>query len=216
MIPFPPFLYYIIIIIIIIIIIKSTLARSIYDALDQSTNVAYLIHDNYYKNLSNHSFEERAQQNFDHPDSLDTHLLVQHVKDLKLGKAVNVPVYDFSTHLRVQGEVTVIEPKPIILVEGILIFSHPELVKELDIKVYVDADSDIRLIRRITRDIRERGRTADDVMKQYSATVRPMHEEYVEPSKRAADIIVHSHHDGNPDVALNMIVDHLKHQVGFS
>lgn len=142
-------------------------------------------------------------------------MLIENVKDLKAGKAVDVPKYDFSTHLRIEGEVTKIEPKPIILVEGILIFSDVELVNELDIKVYVDADSDIRLIRRISRDVRERGRTADDVMKQYSATVRPMHNEFVEPSKQAADIIVHSHHDGDPDVALNMIVNHLKCVVGL-
>ena len=148
-------------------------------------------------------------------DSLDTHLLIEHIKDLKAGKTINVPQYDFNTHLRKVGEETIVEPKPIILVEGILIFSNPDLVKELDIKIFVDADSDIRLIRRISRDVRERGRTADDVMKQYSETVRPMHNEFVEPSKEAADIIVHSHHGGNPDVALNMIVNHLKCEVGL-
>eukprot|EP00551_Chaetoceros_affinis_P002904 CAMPEP_0203641008 /NCGR_PEP_ID=MMETSP0088-20131115/6361_1 /ASSEMBLY_ACC=CAM_ASM_001087 /TAXON_ID=426623 /ORGANISM="Chaetoceros affinis, Strain CCMP159" /LENGTH=214 /DNA_ID=CAMNT_0050496349 /DNA_START=58 /DNA_END=702 /DNA_ORIENTATION=- len=194
---------------------KTTLARSVYNTLDQSDNVAYLIHDDYYKNLSNLTFEERAQQNFDHPDSLDTDLLIQHVRDLKSGKAVQIPQYDFSTHLR-KVEVKDVQPKPIVLVEGILIFSNPELVKELDIKVYVDADSDIRLIRRISRDVKERGRTADDVMKQYSETVRPMHNEFVEPSKKAADIIVHSHHGGNPDIALNMIVNHLKCEAGLN
>lgn len=193
------------------------MARNIYNVLNQSTNVAYLIHDNYYKNLSHCTFEERAKQNFDHPNSLDTHLLVQHIRDLKAGKAVQVPKYDFSTHLRQEGDssTTLIESKPIILVEGILIFSNQELVKELDIKVYVDADSDIRLIRRISRDVKERGRSAMEVMQQYEETVRPMHEEYVEPSKRAADIIVHSHHDGDPDVALNMIVNHLKCSIGL-
>ena len=123
---------------------KTTLARSIYNKLNQSDNVAYLIHDDYYKNLSDKTFEERARQNFDHPDSLDTEILIQHVRDLKAGKIIQVPKYDFSTHLRVEGETTTVQPKPIILVEGILIFSNPDLVNELDIKVFVDADSDVR------------------------------------------------------------------------
>ncbi len=148
-------------------------------------------------------------------NSLDTDLLIQHIRELKAGKTVNVPQYDFSTHLRKVGQEKEVLPKPIILVEGILIFSNPQLVNELDIKVYVDADSDVRLIRRIKRDVRERGRTADDVMVQYSQTVRPMHNEFVEPSKNAADIIVQSHHGGNPDIALNMIVNHLKCEAGL-
>ena len=173
------------------------------------------MHDDYYRNLSHLPFEERGKQNFDHPDSLDTPLLIQHIKDLKAGKTVQVPQYDFSTHLRKEGQCKTVQPKPIIIVEGILIFSDKELIKELDIKVYVEADSDVRLIRRLARDVKERGRSADDVVRQYSETVRPMHNEFVEPSKRAADIIVHSHHEGNHDVALNMIVNHLKCEVGI-
>jgi len=134
---------------------------------------------------------------------------------LKSGKSVQVPVYDFSTHLRKENECTTTEPRSIILVEGILIFSDEELVKELDIKVYVDAESDIRLMRRISRDVVERGRTASEVMVQYQNTVRPMHMEFVEPSKKVADIIVHSHHGGDFKVALNMIVNHLKCVVGL-
>jgi uridine kinase len=209
---------------------KTTLARNIYEALQKSKNVAYLIHDDYYKNLSHLTFEERSKQNFDHPNSLDTDLLIQHIKDLKMGHTVYVPQYDFSTHLRKvpnynnednSGEsgasgVSITKPKPIILVEGILIFSNQELVNELDMKVYVDAESDIRLIRRISRDVRERGRTADDVMEQYLETVRPMHNKFVEPSKKVADIIVGSDNGANPDVALNMIVNHLKCEIGLT
>lgn len=194
---------------------KTTFARSIYNKLNKADNVAYLIHDDYYKNLSDKTFEERAKQNFDHPDSLDTDILIQHVRDLKAGKTIQVPKYDFSTHLRVEGETTTVHPKPIILVEGILIFSNPELVNELDIKVFVDADSDIRLIRRVGRDVKERGRSAEEVMRQYLATVRPMHDEFVEPSKKAADMIIHSHHDGDPNVPLAMIVNHLKCVAGL-
>lgn len=155
------------------------------------------------------SLEERSKTNFDHPDSLDTPLLVQHIRDLKQGKQVHIPNYDFATHARTK-EVTTLQPKRIILVEGILIFSDTDLVNELDVRVFVDADSDIRLARRIARDVAERGRTADQVVEQYLKTVRPMHEQFVEPSKRVADIVVHSHDGVDPSVALSIIVNHLK------
>jgi uridine kinase len=190
------------------------LARNIYKALQEDENVAYLVHDSYYKDISHLSLEERAKTNFDHPDSLDTHLLTQHIQNLKKGLAVEVPHYDFSTHMRTK-DTTVLMPKKIVLVEGILIFSEPELVKELDIKVFVDADADVRLIRRLSRDMVERGRTTHQVLDQYSNTVRPMHEAYVNPSKRVADIIVHSHHGDNSDTAMNMIVNHLKVEAGL-
>lgn len=188
---------------------KTTLARSIHQAFSDSDNIAYIVHDSYYKDISHLTFEERGKTNFDHPDSLDTSLLIQHVKDLKNGKAAHIPNYDFSTHMRTK-EVTIQQPKKIVLVEGILIFSDPELVRELDIKVFVDADADIRLARRIARDVAERGRTSEQVVEQYLETVRPMHEEFVEPSKRVADIVVHSHHGVDPGVALGIIVNHLK------
>ncbi len=194
-----------------------------YRELKQSNNVAYLVHDNYYKDISNKTLEERAKANFDHPDALDTDLMIQHVQSLKNGIAAPVPNYDFTTHMRT-AEVTIVEPKKIILVEGILIFSNPELVKELDIKVFVDADADIRLLRRIMRDTKERGRTADQVMEQYEKTVKPMHEKFVDPSKRVADFIVQSdtgeklngewkNEEGmtmDSNVPLQMIVNHLK------
>lgn len=190
------------------------MARNIYKALEEDHNVAYLVHDSYYKDISHLSLEERARTNFDHPDSLDTHLLVEHIQCLKKGMSVQIPNYDFSTHMRLE-EKTLQEPRKIVLVEGILIFSDPFLVKELDIKVYVDADSDVRLMRRLSRDMAERGRTTHQVLDQYSNTVRPMHETFVQPSKRVADVIVHSHHGDQNDVALDMIVNHLKVVAGM-
>jgi len=178
---------------------KTTLARAVYETLGGPENVAYLSHDSYYRDITHLPMEERAQTNFDHPDSLDTELLIRHVQMLKRGESVEVPNYDFSRHARTDA-VTVVEPKKVVLVEGILIFSEAELVKELDVKVFVEADSDIRLMRRIARDTVERGRSVDEIMDQYVETVRPMHEEFVEPSKRRADVIVHSlgnDNDGN-------------------
>ena len=149
---------------------------------------------------------ERENQNFDHPNSLDTNLLVEHVRQLRSGLSASIPNYDFSTHSRT-GEVTVAEPRQVILVEGILIFAEPELTDLLDVKIFVDTESDVRLIRRITRDCQERGRSLDQVLRQYTKTVRPMHIEFVEPSKRQADIIVPV---GINSVALSLITDHLK------
>ena len=207
---------------------KTTLAQAVYSKLKKEENIAYLTHDNYYKDISHLSYEERSKTNFDHPDSLDTDLLIQHVKDLKEGKTVNVPVYDFTTHSRLKDEVLVVKPKRIILVEGILIFSDQKLVELLDLKVFVvsfilgrctkrifcnfclhylkDADSDVRLIRRISRDVAERGRSIDSIMDQYTNTVRPMHNMFVEPSKKVADVIVH---DGTNPVVLDMICHYL-------
>lgn len=170
---------------------KTTLAKAIYRALYESVNVAYIVHDNYYKDISHKSFEDRVKTNFDHPDSLDTSLLINHIKDLKNGIPVEVPTYDFSSHTRT-NEILLVEPKKVILVEGILIFSNEELVELLDVKVFVDAADDIRLVRRIERDIDERGRETSQVLQQYEETVRPMHREYVEPSKEVADFIYKS------------------------
>ena len=161
--------------------------------------------------------EQRAQINFDDPNALDTDLLVSHIEALKREQDVAVPTYDFAIHTRTE-KVTVLTPKPIILVEGILIFSDPRLRALFDIKVFVDADSDIRLMRRMKRDINERGRTHDDVMEQYLATVRPMHEMYVEPSKRFADVIVPSTSEASAcnSKALAMITDYIRARTGIS
>lgn len=187
---------------------KSTLSKAVADELT-SDICCVLIHDSYYKDISHLTLEERAKTNFDHPSSLDTSLLIQHVQDLKQGKTVEVPNYDFSTHMRTNVTTTV-QPKPIVIVEGILIFSDPDLVKELDVKVFVDADADVRLIRRLKRDMKERGRTVEQVIDQYQTTVKPMHEKFVEPSKSVADIVIMSDKYNDPKVSLAVIVNYLK------
>ncbi len=167
---------------------KTTVAQEILRLVGEE-NIAYIPHDAYYKDLSHLSFEERRKVNFDHPDSLDTALLVEHLKQLKQGHSVEVPVYDFTTHTRTRQTRTV-NPAPIILVEGILIFAEPELRDLFDVRLFVDTDADLRIIRRIKRDVQERGRTLDSVIEQYMETVRPMHLEFVEPSKRYAHVII--------------------------
>lgn len=184
---------------------KTTLARAIYETLGEE-NITYITHDSYYKDLSHLPKSEREKQNFDHPDSLETSLLVQHVKALKAKQQVTVPTYDYSSHTRRHVN-EVLPPRPIILIEGILIFHDPELYDLMDIKIYVDTDDDIRIIRRIQRDTVERSRTLKSVINQYINTVRPMHLQFVEPSKRNADIIVPV---GLNSVALDLVVSKLK------
>jgi len=168
-----------------------------------SEHVAILAHDSYYKDLSRLPLTERNKVNFDHPDSLDTPLLVEHIKQLKDGHTATTPIYDFKTHTRTSKTLDIL-PQPVILVEGILIFAEGELRDLFDIKIFVDTDADIRFIRRLQRDIAERGRNADSVITQYLSTVRPMHLEFVEPSKRYADVIIPE--GGMNTVALDMIV----------
>jgi len=151
--------------------------------------IAYIQHDSYYKDLSHWPIEQRRRFNFDHPDALETTLLVEQLKRLRCGNSVEVPTYDFSTYCRLPATRSV-SPCPVIIVEGILIFVERELRELLDLKLYVDTDADLRLIRRITRDVAERGRSVESVIEQYLATVRPMHLEFVEPSKRYADVII--------------------------
>ncbi|OQS02641.1 uridine kinase [Thraustotheca clavata] len=167
---------------------KTTLSRAIIDEIGEA-NVSYLSHDYYYRDISHKTLEQRAQHNFDHPDSLETSLLVRHLQHLRDGETVEVPVYDFTTHSRCSHTQTMV-PRRVILVEGILLFTDPDLVALMDIKVFVETPSDIRFIRRLRRDIADRGRTAEGVIEQYLKTVRPMHLTFVEPSKRVADIIV--------------------------
>ena len=185
---------------------KTTLAHMVLDRVGRE-RIAYLPHDAYYKDLTELPPNQRMAINFDHPDSLDTELLIQHVLQLKDYQPVDLPVYDFKHHTRT-SEFTHIEPKPVIMVEGILIFADKTLRNLLDVKVFVDTDSDIRLIRRLERDILERGRTTEMVVRQYMATVRPMHLEFVEPSKRYADVIVPE--GGLNEVAMEMVVARLE------
>jgi uridine kinase len=181
---------------------KTTVAQTILQRVGPD-RISFLQHDSYYKDLSGLPFAQRVEVNFDHPNSLDNEMLVGHIHLLKQGKPVDVPIYDFSTHSRTD-KTFVVKPRPVILVEGILIFTEPELRQLFDVKIFVDTDSDIRFIRRLQRDITERGRTTESVIKQYQATVRPMHLEFVEPSKRYADIIIPE--GGFNTAALDMVV----------
>ncbi len=181
---------------------KTTVADRILEQVGQE-RIAYLPHDAYYKDLSYLPPNLRAQHNFDHPDSLDNDLFVEHLKLLKSGHPIERPVYDFTTHSRSSRTVTVL-PSTVILVEGILLLALPEIRELMDVKIFVDTDADIRFIRRLRRDIKERGRTVDSVVDQYLTTVRPMHLEFVEPSKRYADVIIPE--GGFNTVALGMVV----------
>ncbi len=189
---------------------KTTVANVILDRVG-AHRIAYLPHDAYYKDLSALPPNQRAQVNFDHPDSLETDLLILHIQQLRRGEPVNLPVYDFTTHTRTAQTVRV-EPQRVILVEGILIFAIPELRAEFDVKIFVDTDPDIRFIRRLQRDIAERGRTPESVIHQYLTTVRPMHLEFVEPSKRYADVIIPE--GGLNAVALDMVVARIQNLLG--
>lgn len=162
-----------------------------------------LQHDSYYRDLKHLKFEERLDQNFDHPASLETELLIRHINALSEGYPVEVPQYDFANHIR-KEETTTVTPKEVILIDGILIFSEPELLKLMDVKIFVDTDDDIRLLRRLKRDINERGRSVESVMDQYQRFVRPMHLEFVQPSKRYADVIIPR--GGKNKVALEMVL----------
>lgn len=185
---------------------KTTVARAVLEAVGAS-QIAYLPHDAYYKDRDDLTFEERARLNYDHPDSLDTKLLVRHIKELLVGLPVHVPVYDFTTDSRTDDTILV-EPSPIILVDGILIFTKRKLRDLMDIKLYVDTDADVRFIRRLLRDMNERGRSLDSVVQQYLETVRPMHLKFVEPSKRYADVIIPG--GGHNKVAMEMVVSRLQ------
>lgn len=185
---------------------KTTVSNQILERVG-SHHIAYLPHDAYYKEFAHLSPDERARVNFDHPDSLDTPLLIQHILQLQQRLPAQIPVYDFTRDTRTQETITV-GPQPIILVEGILIFSDAELRKLFDIKIFVDTDADIRFIRRLRRDIEERGRTPESVIQRYLTTVRPMHLKFVEPSKRYADVIVPE--GGLNFVAIDMIADRIR------
>lgn len=183
---------------------KTTLAQNIKE--EFKDDIVMLSHDYYYKSHDELPLEERKKLNYDHPNAFDTDMLIKHIQQLKNGEPIEHPVYSFIEHTR-ENRTIHLEPKKIILVEGILIFENQELLKEMNIKIFVDTDADIRFIRRLTRDVRERGRTIDSVINQYINTVKPMHEQFVEYSKKNADIIVPE--GGQNQVALTMI----KHQI---
>src|SRR5579864_126075 len=182
--------------------ITNRLSRELADS-----GVLVLQQDHYYKDLSHLPLEERSQHNFDHPNALDTELFIEHVKRLKEGKSIERPVYDFTQHRRVQ-ETARLESRPVILVEGILIFESEALRNLMDIKIFVDTDADLRFIRRLVRDIRDRGRTMEMVVDQYMATVRPMHREFVEPSKRYADVIIPE--GGHNEAGIDLVIQKIR------
>jgi uridine kinase len=180
---------------------KTTVARAILDA--SGVSAAFLDQDSYYQALDHLTMEERRRVNFDHPDSLDNDLLVQQLHSLAEGRAIDKPCYDFAAHTRAAATVRV-EPAPIVIVDGILLFTEPRLRALFDIKVFVDVADDIRFIRRMLRDVAERGRTVEDVVRQYLGTVRPMHLEFVEPSKRWADVIIPE--GGHNRIGVEMVI----------
>lgn len=181
---------------------KTTVASAILNKVGRS-RIAYIPHDAYYKDLRHLPPLRRQEINFDHPDSLESELMELHIKELQAWRAVQLPVYDFTTHTRTTQFIEV-KPSRVILVEGILIFTEPALRKVFDVKLFVDTDADIRFIRRLQRDIAERGRTMDSVVTQYLSTVRPMHLEFVEPSKRYADVIIPE--GGLNEAAMDMVI----------
>ena len=182
---------------------KSTICQAIVDRIG-SEHVALMAHDAYYRHRPEISYEERTQVNYDHPDSLETELLLTHLEGLAAGETIQHPLYDFSRHLRRSRTVS-IPPRPVILIEGILTLVEPDLRERLDLRVFVDTDADLRVLRRVERDTRERGRSLESVIAQYQATVKPMHERFVVPSKRHADLIIpegYNHHAVGALVAL--------------
>ena len=191
---------------------KTTITGSIISALPKES-VLVLEQDHYYRDFPHLPLDQRARQNFDHPDSMDTPLLIQHISQLREGRAIERPVYDFSRHQR--GEFTVrMDPHPAIIVEGILVFESKPLRELMDIKIFVDTDADLRFIRRLRRDVRERGRTVESVVEQYLATVRPMHMEFIEPSKRHADVIIPE--GGHNEVGIDLVIQKIRSLVGVA
>ena len=188
---------------------KTTLLKRLVEHF--SGRVTVLSHDNYYKCRDDLSFEERCKLNYDEPDAMDTSLMVYHLEQLRRGETVECPVYDFAAHNR-SKETVCLKPRPVIIVEGILIFENKPLRELMDIKIFVDTDADIRLCRRIKRDVNKRGRSLESVLEQYQATVKPMHEKYVEPSKKYADVVVPI--GGKNPVALDMIIGHIQRHLG--
>ena len=184
---------------------KTTITRKLVRQL--GPDVSVISYDNYYKAHHDMPFEDRCRLNYDHPDSFDTELFLRDIRALKVGKTVQCPVYDYTIHDRSDDTIP-IKPARVIIAEGILIFASPEICNEMDIKIFVDTDADVRIIRRIMRDVRDRGRSLDSVVNQYLTTVKPMHEQFVEPSKRRADIIIPE--GGHNQVAFEMVLERIR------
>lgn len=185
---------------------KTTIVNKIYSEVPEKS-ICIIEHDAYYRDQSELTYEQRCKTNYDHPFAFDNDLFVEHIKSLKNGETIEKPIYDYEIHNR-KKEKTVVEPKEIIIVEGLLVFYEERIRNLLDIKIFVDTDADIRIIRRIMRDMKERGRSLDSIMTQYLSTVRPAHEQFIEPSKKYADIIVNE--GGNNLVAVDLMVTKIK------
>ena len=190
---------------------KTTITRKILSQFGGNVSVIY--HDNYYKAHDDMPYSERSKLNYDHPNAFDTELLPRHIRALKSGQSVECPVYDYSIHNRSDKTVT-IRPARVLVVEGILIFADKPLCREMDIRIFVDTDADVRILRRITRDVRDRGRSLESVISQYLTTVKPMHEQFVEPSKRNADVIIPE--GGHNTVAMDMVMERIRGYLGRS
>ncbi len=188
---------------------KSTVATAVSQQFGQD-QICVLPHDAYYKQFDHLTKEQRDSLNFDHPESFDNKLFLEHLQNLKNGEIINRPNYDFTIHSR-QAQTTLVSPTRIILVEGILILADPQLREQFDLKIFVDTEADLRILRRIERDIRERGRTLNSIISQYLATVKPMHDDFVEPSKKYADLIIPE--GGHNQKAINMLIDALQKQL---
>ncbi len=188
---------------------KSTIADAIQKEVKQ--DITIITQDSYYKSFESMSLKERSKINYDHPQSLDNKLFINHIHSLKKGVPINMPIYNFETHLRTEKKIPQ-KPTKIIIVEGILLFENPKIRELLDIKIFVDTDADVRILRRIERDIKERGRNLESIIKQYRATVRPMHIEFVEPSKRFADVIIPE--GGFNKIGIDMIIAKILNIIG--
>ena len=190
---------------------KTTLTRKLQETLGEDVSVVY--HDNYYKRLDELTYEERCKVNYDHPDSFETDLMVEDLKRLATGETIYCPVYDYTIHNR-SNDFVEVRPTKVVIVEGILIFEHKALRDLMDIKIFVDTDADVRILRRILRDVKERGRSLESVISQYLTTVKPMHEQFVQPSRQYADIVVPE--GGHNLVALDMIVERIRSHISVS
>ncbi|MFM9331177.1 uridine kinase [Paenibacillus mesotrionivorans] len=188
---------------------KTTVARRILKRIG-TEHVALLSQDSYYKHQPHLTKEERAQVNYDHPNSFDNELLIEHLQELRQGRRIQVPVYSFSEHIRTEESIP-LAPTPVVVLEGILVLADELLRKEMDIKVFVDTDADVRVLRRINRDMRERGRSFDSVYAQYLNTVKPMHEAFIEPSKRYADLIVPE--GGENEIAVTLLASRIRQSI---
>ena len=190
---------------------KTSLAKRIYELFEKSNSVIIIKEDDYYKEQSDVPLSERVKVNYDHPFAFDHDLLIAQLQELYDGNTIQKPIYDYELHTRKQNETVTISPKDIIIVEGIMIFEDEELRDKLDIKIYVDTEDDIRILRRIQRDIKERGRTVDSVIEQYLSTVKPAHDQFIEPYKKYADIIMPE--GGQNEVAIDIVITKIKTQL---